>query len=1082
MGPLSAKQHREYLKHEADENRKSSAFVKEQERKEQLHQLKLKEAGAKASQGIAHKEENHAMKLAEGTMKVPRINRNKLGLPSMNPLSGAEVLGQGQKHLPGMVPKGTDTVPAMLTPGEAVIPAPAAQNPKNKKTIKKMVQEGRKANRTGVLGFADGTMEVPQLEVQPLTIQDPRMGYTAPMYNGKYIENIPTRSNNPGNLMYAGQPGAIPGVPRANGGSFALFANPELGVNALERQVAKNTQERGQSIKQMMAKYAPKSENNTNKYVKNLSKDLGISPTAKVPMSKVPALSRAISKHEGYKGEYYSDGTTGVKYYEDGVLGVPFDATTQEIPIETPQLSLGAPLADPRLITNAVPVNTAVPVAVETSNYDPVDGILKREGSDLVLDDAGAGPTKYGINYRANAEALKKYGITDPTKMGDLTEAQAREVYKQKYVTPFDSLRSNEKAFIAVTDTGVNMGIGTAKKMWEQSGNDLDKFNELRRQRYIDIAKNDPSKAQFLKGWLKRVDETSGKSGEVPMLPQQSLGVPAPDPRLITNANPVNTAVPVAVTPLTPAETEELATLRKVVTSNIYPANEVGKARMRISELEKKVTGVPKPEATPQQKQWADEWRGTVKPDIAQRVAEIDASVPPKPEVPAVQTTEVTPTTPAAPVDTTKLNTDVANAAKEVAPQIQNAVKEAESIADPVAKKTFLERFISNTFGEKGLFSERDLARFAVVAAGGLLTGGSVGGSLRFAAKDTLMNVDKRNAVEVQQEFEREKVKAANERAERSKLIDQGYEPANIDKYFKTRTVTDLGNPRTTYSFKETGEQYTVDRGPQSGMVFQIVDATTKTGKGTGDTIKMVVDPRSGNKIPLSTFQANSQKLGYNAIPYSAAAHSPTARANRVKDWVEKDANTIANQAIEQVYGASNVKGAANTARANVPTSAAIGAQSASFFKATGFEPGDSNEMLEATNIMNVAVNDMIADQQTRKVKVSDITPYLSRSMITVRSGIDPDLFKIGAGDKAKLMPPEKITQLNYLVKEASSKLSGGQTNEAAEKALYQNMALAWKSNPKLRESYLKPGPEESSFYMFMKDKLSAGLKEEPKK
>jgi len=37
----------------------------------------------------------------------------------------------------------TDTVPAMLTPGEAVIPAEAAQLPKNQKVIKEFIQEGR---------------------------------------------------------------------------------------------------------------------------------------------------------------------------------------------------------------------------------------------------------------------------------------------------------------------------------------------------------------------------------------------------------------------------------------------------------------------------------------------------------------------------------------------------------------------------------------------------------------------------------------------------------------------------------------------------------------------------------------------------------------------------------------------------------------------------------------------------------------------------------------------------------------------------------------------------------------------------
>jgi TP901 family phage tail tape measure protein len=49
--------------------------------------------------------------------------------------------------------KGTDTVPAMLTPGEAVIPAGAAQNPKNKPAIATMVAGG-------VVGYAGGTVNV----------------------------------------------------------------------------------------------------------------------------------------------------------------------------------------------------------------------------------------------------------------------------------------------------------------------------------------------------------------------------------------------------------------------------------------------------------------------------------------------------------------------------------------------------------------------------------------------------------------------------------------------------------------------------------------------------------------------------------------------------------------------------------------------------------------------------------------------------------------------------------------------------------------------------------------------------------
>jgi hypothetical protein len=68
---------------------------------------------------------------------------------------------------------GTDSVPAMLTPGEAVIPAAAAQNPNNKPAINAMVAEGRQANSVAnsTAFLNDGTQEVS--EAMP---QEPMMG------------------------------------------------------------------------------------------------------------------------------------------------------------------------------------------------------------------------------------------------------------------------------------------------------------------------------------------------------------------------------------------------------------------------------------------------------------------------------------------------------------------------------------------------------------------------------------------------------------------------------------------------------------------------------------------------------------------------------------------------------------------------------------------------------------------------------------------------------------------------------------------------------------------------------------------
>ena len=68
---------------------------------------------------------------------------------------------------------GTDSVPAMLTPGEAVIPAAAAQNPNNKPAINAMVAEGRQANAVAnsTAFLNNGTKEVS--EAMP---QEPMMG------------------------------------------------------------------------------------------------------------------------------------------------------------------------------------------------------------------------------------------------------------------------------------------------------------------------------------------------------------------------------------------------------------------------------------------------------------------------------------------------------------------------------------------------------------------------------------------------------------------------------------------------------------------------------------------------------------------------------------------------------------------------------------------------------------------------------------------------------------------------------------------------------------------------------------------
>jgi hypothetical protein len=89
--------------------------------------------------------------LNDGTNKVPEQD------------FGPDPLAQGYNNGTNMAyAGGTDSVPAMLTPGEAVIPAAAAQNPNNKPMINSMINEGRNANAVAN-GQPQAAMPSPQM-------------------------------------------------------------------------------------------------------------------------------------------------------------------------------------------------------------------------------------------------------------------------------------------------------------------------------------------------------------------------------------------------------------------------------------------------------------------------------------------------------------------------------------------------------------------------------------------------------------------------------------------------------------------------------------------------------------------------------------------------------------------------------------------------------------------------------------------------------------------------------------------------------------------------------------------------------
>ncbi|HAN6140158.1 TPA: transglycosylase, partial [Escherichia coli] len=110
---------------------------------------------------------------------------------------------------------------------------------------------------------------------------------------------------------FANQEGATLESPNAKGEQrFARFNTPEEGIRALANQVssyyngtsAAAGHQKLQTVSSIISKWAPPNENNTNQYIDNVSKYLGVSPNEKIDVSNpevMTQLVRAIATKEG---------------------------------------------------------------------------------------------------------------------------------------------------------------------------------------------------------------------------------------------------------------------------------------------------------------------------------------------------------------------------------------------------------------------------------------------------------------------------------------------------------------------------------------------------------------------------------------------------------------------------------------------------------------------------------------------------------------------------------------------------------------------------------------------------------------
>lgn len=114
---------------------------------------------------------------------------------------------------------------------------------------------------------------------------------------GYYPGSISYQNNNPGNLVYAGQPGASPGA-----GGFAKFSTYDAGLTAEKNQITldatRGTDINGNpttTVSELLTSWAPPSQNDTASYISSVSSQTGYDPNAPLSSLDAPDFTGTIT-------------------------------------------------------------------------------------------------------------------------------------------------------------------------------------------------------------------------------------------------------------------------------------------------------------------------------------------------------------------------------------------------------------------------------------------------------------------------------------------------------------------------------------------------------------------------------------------------------------------------------------------------------------------------------------------------------------------------------------------------------------------------------------------------------------------
>jgi lysozyme family protein len=148
-----------------------------------------------------------------------------------------------------------------------------------------------------------------------------------------------------------------------------------------------------------------------------------------------------------------------------------------------------------------------------------LEDILRREGGYVNNPADKGGPTKYGITQATLAGQgrwgdLNADGRVDQEDVKLLTVDQAKSIYLNQYITPFDEYLTWPKLHSLIVDSAVQHGVARVqnwlKELTIKTTDPIVLYKLLLKKRmrfYGEIITKRPQNAEFAAGWMIRLSE-----------------------------------------------------------------------------------------------------------------------------------------------------------------------------------------------------------------------------------------------------------------------------------------------------------------------------------------------------------------------------------------------------------------------------------------------------------------------------------------------------------------------------------------------------------------------------------------------